>query len=76
MIIQRKTKTEFLSGFLNAKNFLIGLMLATFLVFASGTNINLENGDVFSILIGAGLFTVASGLLIWARDISLKSFSD
>jgi len=75
MIVYRKTKSEFLSGFLNGKNFLIGLMVATFLVFASGTNITAESGELFSILIGAGLFTVASGLLIWARDISKKLYS-
>ena len=73
MIVQRKTKSEFLSGFFNGKNFLIGLMVATFLVFASGANVSAQSGELVSILIGAGLFTVASGLLIWARDIS-KSF--
>jgi len=74
MILQRRTKTEIFLGFFNAKNFLIGLMLATFLVFASGSSINSENGDVFSILIGAGFFTAASGLLIWAREISKKFY--
>ncbi len=72
MILQRKTKTEVISGFLNAKNFLIGLMVATFMVFASGTNTVNEGGEIFTIVIGAGLFTVAAGLLIWAKDISKK----
>ncbi|MBL4603088.1 MAG: hypothetical protein JKY84_10090 [Emcibacteraceae bacterium] len=74
MIVYRKTKMEILSGFLNAKNFLIGLMVATFLLFASGTNITMESEDVFSIMIGASLFTVAAGLLIWAREISNKFY--
>lgn len=72
MIIERKTKVEILSGFLNAKNFLIGLMVATFMVFASGASTIKEGGELLSILIGAGLFTVAAGLLIWAKDLSEK----
>lgn len=73
MIVQRKTKGELLLGLFNAKNFLIGLMAATFLVFASGADVTPQNGDLATIMIGATLFTLASGLLIWARDIS-KSF--
>lgn len=75
MIVYKKTKTEILSGFFNGKNFLVGLMVATFMVFASGTGTLKESGDAVSIIVGAGLFTLASGLLIWARDISKKLYS-
>lgn len=75
MILQRKTKTEVIFSFLNAKNFLIGLMVATFMVFASGTNSVKEGEEIFTILTGAGLFTVAAGLLIWAKDISKKLYA-
>ena len=74
IILEKKTKSEVLFGFLNAKNFLIGLMVATFLVFASGTNSIKEGEEFLTILTGAGLFSVAAGLLIWARDISNKLF--
>lgn len=75
MILQRKTKTELFLSFLNAKNFLIGLMVATFMVFASGAAGIKEGEEIFSILTGAGLFTVAAGLLIWAKDISKKLYA-
>lgn len=75
IILNKRTKTEVLFGFLNAKNFLIGLMVATFFVFASGTSSINGGEDFLTILTGAGLFTVAAGLLIWARDISNKLFS-
>lgn len=75
MILQRKTKLELFYSFINAKNFLIGLMVATFMVFASGTNTIKEGEEIFTILTGAGLFTVASGLLIWAKDISKKLYA-
>lgn len=75
MILQRKTKTELFLSFMNAKNFLIGLMVATFMVFASGTTGINEGEELFSILTGAGLFTIAAGLLIWARDLSKKPYA-
>ncbi|MBT5073346.1 MAG: hypothetical protein HOH18_01375 [Kordiimonadaceae bacterium] len=75
MILYKKTKTEFLSGFINGKNFLVGLMVATFMVFASGTGTFNEGGDVLSIVVGAGLFTLGAGVLIWAGDISKKLYS-
>ncbi len=75
MILQRKTKREVFFSFLNAKNFLIGLMVATFMVFASGTSIAMSGDELLSILTGAGLFTVAAGILIWARDISKKLYA-
>lgn len=75
MIIGRKSKREIIFSFINAKNFLIGLMVATFMVFASGTNITMSGDELFTILTGAGLFTVAAGLLIWARDISKKLYA-
>ncbi len=75
MIIGRKTKREVIFSFINAKNFLIGLMVATFMVFASGTSITISGDELFTILTGAGLFTVAAGLLIWAKDISKKLYA-
>ena len=75
MILQRKTKREVFFSFLNAKNFLIGLMVATFMVFASGTSVTMTGDEVYTILTGAGLFTVAAGLLIWAKDISKKLYA-
>ena len=75
MIINKKTKPEILAGFFNAKNFLIGLMVATFMVFASGTGTFKESEDAVSIIIGAGLFSLAAGLLIWAKDISNKFYN-
>ena len=75
MILQKKTKREVFFSFLNAKNFLIGLMVATFMVFASGTSVTMTGDEVYTILTGAGLFTVAAGLLIWAKDISKKLYA-
>ena len=72
IILDRRTKTEALFALFNAKNFLIGMMVATFLVFASGTSSIKEGEEFLTILTGAGLFTVAAGLLIWAKDISRK----
>ncbi len=74
IIAERKTKTEIIFGFLNAKNFLIGLMVATFLVFASGSESVKAGEEILTILTGAGLFTVAAGLLIRAKDISKNLF--
>ena len=70
MIIQRKSKTEWISGLLNGKNFFISLMVATFFMFASGSGIIGDSEKILSILIGAGLFTFAAAMLIWAKDIS------
>lgn len=70
MIIQKKSKTEWLSGLFNGKNFLISLMGATFFMFASGAGIVSDSEKILAILIGAGLFTFAAAMLIWARDIS------
>ncbi|MBT5186855.1 MAG: hypothetical protein HOH19_10055 [Kordiimonadaceae bacterium] len=70
MIIQQNSKRIVLNNFFNTKNFLISLMVATFMVFASGANSFTEPEELFSIIIGAGLFTLAAGLLLWARDVS------
>jgi len=75
MILYKKTKPEILAGFFNTKNFLIGMMVATFMVFASGTGTFKEGGDVVSIIVGAGLFSLGAGFLIWAGDISKKLYS-
>lgn len=75
MIVYRKSRAEILSGFFNGKNFLIGLMVATFMVFASGAGATKEGSDAVSIIIGAGLFSLAAGLILWARDISKKLYS-
>ena len=45
------------------------------MVFASGTGTFNEGGDVLSIVVGAGLFTLGAGVLIWAGDISKKLYS-
>ncbi len=72
MILQQKTNTTVLGSFFRTKNFMVSLMVATFLVFASGTGSFKEPEEVYSIIIGAGLFTLAAGLLIWARDVSKR----
>ena len=74
MIYRQKTKSEFIAGFFNAKNFMISLMVATFLVFASGTTSLKDGEELFSIIVGAGLFSVAAGVLIWAKEISNKLY--
>jgi len=74
MIIQQKPKQLVLSNFFNTKNFLISLMVPTFMVFASGANSYKEPEELFSIIIGAGLFTLAAVLLLWARDVSKKLY--
>ena len=45
-------------------------MGATFFMFASGSGIIGDSEKILSILIGAGLFTFAAAMLIWAKDIS------
>lgn len=39
-------------------------------MFASGAGIVSDSEKILAILIGAGLFTFAAAMLIWARDIS------
>jgi len=75
MILEQKTKSVLIRGFLNGKNLLISLMGAIFYVFASGAKGSLESNELISILVGTSLFTIASGILIWARDISKKFYS-
>lgn len=75
MILQRKKSIrEMMVPFLNAKLALVSLMVATFMVFASGTENIIESGQITTILIGATLFSLASGLLIWAGEVSRKLY--
>jgi len=75
MILEQKTKSVLIRSFLNGKNLLISLMVAIFYVFASGAKGGLESNELISILVGTSFFTIASGILIWARDISKKFYS-
>lgn len=72
-MLKHKNKPPVFWRFFSAKYFLISLMVTTFMVFASGTTSVKEIDNIISIIIGAGLFTVAAGLLLYAADISRKS---
>ncbi|MCC3861945.1 hypothetical protein [Pseudemcibacter aquimaris] len=75
MILKRKKSVrEIMVPFFNGKLALVSLMVATFMVFASGSGNIIESGQFMTILIGAALFSLASGLLIWAGEVSRKLY--
>lgn len=74
MIINPYENKTFLKGIISTKTIMISLMVATFMVFASGSSTLNAGEELFSIVIGAGFFTLASTLLIWAGDVSRKLY--
>jgi len=75
MILKQKTKSGLVAVFFNGKNLLISLMVTIFYVFASGAKGGEDGNELILIIVGTSLFTIASGILIWARDISKKLYS-
>ncbi len=72
MTIHTKRRLPLMTSFFNAKIFMICLMVTIFMVFASGLGSLKTIEDIYSILIGTLLFTLAAGLLFWASEISRK----
>ena len=75
MILKQKTKSGLVAVFFNGKNLLISLMVTICYVFASGAKGGEDGNEWILIIVGTSLFTIASGILIWARDISKKLYS-
>lgn len=74
MMIRKKSKREILSNILNMKTVLVGLMVAIFMIFASGSVATMEGTEISSILVGAGFFALASAMLLKAGEISKKFY--
>lgn len=67
MLIRKKSKREMMKSIFNGKILMASLMGATFMVFAGGAG---SSENVSAIFIGTALFTVASGMLLWAGEVS------
>ena len=72
MIRPMKASPIIIDNIFSAKIFIVGLMVAIFMFFASNANPIVEIEDLYSFIIGAGLFTLASALLFWAAEVSKK----
>jgi hypothetical protein len=67
MLVRKKSKREIMRKILTGKFLMASLMGATFMVFAGGTG---PSGDLSTVFIGTTLFTLTSGLLLWAGEVS------
>lgn len=70
MIKRKQSKYEILSQFLNMKLVMISAMVSTFMVFAFGSASTIDSSEIMSIMVGAGLFALASAMLLKAGEIS------
>ena len=74
MIMRKRSKREILTRVLSMKTILIGLMVATFMIFASGCSTTMEGTEISAIIVGASLFALASAMLLKAGEISKKLY--
>ena len=72
MIMRKRSKREMLTRVLSMKTILIGLMVATFMIFASGCSTTMEGTEISAIIVGASLFALVSAMLLKAGEISKK----
>jgi len=71
MLDRKKSKREMMQRVFNGKIIMASLMGATFMVFAGGAGASENLSMVF---IGTALFTGASGMLLWAGEVSRKLY--
>lgn len=70
MIKRKKSKHEILNRFFNIKLLMVVAMVSTFMVFAFGSSPTIDSQEIASIMVGAGLFALASAMLLKAGEIS------
>ncbi|MDG1438364.1 MAG: hypothetical protein P8P98_05255 [Emcibacteraceae bacterium] len=71
MLVRKKSKREVMKSVFNGKAIMASLMGAIFMVFAGGVG---ASENLSMILIGTAFFTGASGMLLWAGEVSRKLY--